>query len=90
MSERLHGATRLFPIIGDPIKYVDSPARLTRTGAHKLWTALLDAGVGEFVIHDVGESRAATLLGLLKRSDQGRVSAGPPKPRETAWRTSCC
>ncbi len=25
------GATRLFPIIGDPIKYVESPSRLTRT-----------------------------------------------------------
>lgn len=25
------GATRLFPIIGDPIKYVESPTRLTRT-----------------------------------------------------------
>ncbi len=25
------GATRLFPIIGDPIRYVESPARLTRT-----------------------------------------------------------
>jgi shikimate dehydrogenase len=28
---RLSGATRLFPIIGDPIKYVESPMRLTRT-----------------------------------------------------------
>ena len=25
------GATRLYPIIGDPIKYVESPMRLTRT-----------------------------------------------------------
>ena len=25
------GATRLYPIIGDPIKYVESPTRLTRT-----------------------------------------------------------
>jgi hypothetical protein len=25
------GATRLFPIIGDPIKYVESPTRFTRT-----------------------------------------------------------
>jgi shikimate dehydrogenase len=28
---QLSGATRLFPIIGDPIKYVESPMRLTRT-----------------------------------------------------------
>ena len=25
------GATRLYPILGDPIKYVESPTRLTRT-----------------------------------------------------------
>ena len=29
MLERLSGETRLFPIIGDPIKYVKSPERLT-------------------------------------------------------------
>ena len=31
MLNHLSGATRLFPIIGDPIKYVESPMRLTRT-----------------------------------------------------------
>ena len=31
MFGQLSGATRLFPIIGDPIKYVESPMRLTRT-----------------------------------------------------------
>jgi shikimate dehydrogenase len=31
MAHHLNGATRLFPIIGDPIKYVESPQRLTRT-----------------------------------------------------------
>jgi shikimate dehydrogenase len=31
MPGHLSGATRLFPIIGDPIKYVESPMRLTRT-----------------------------------------------------------
>lgn len=35
MSEYLDGATRLFPIIGDPIKYVESPVRLTRTFAER-------------------------------------------------------
>src|SRR5579875_2813867 len=29
--ERLNGATRLFPIIGDPVTYVESPVQLTRT-----------------------------------------------------------
>ena len=31
MLGNLSGTTRLFPIIGDPIKYVESPMRLTRT-----------------------------------------------------------
>jgi shikimate dehydrogenase len=31
MSNQLSGATRLFPIIGDPVKYAESPVRLTRT-----------------------------------------------------------
>ena len=35
MFDRLSGATRLFPIIGDPIKYVESPMRLTRTFAER-------------------------------------------------------
>ena len=35
MLDHLSGASRLFPIIGDPIKYVESPQRLTRTfGEH--------------------------------------------------------
>jgi shikimate dehydrogenase len=185
--DRLSGATRLFPIIGDPIRYVESPVRLTRTFGqrdyngicvpmqvpaddldavmagltasrnvdgilvtmpHKLtafahcatsserakmlgvvsvirrnrdgtWhgdmldglafvkaqkdhgarpegarvllvgaggagsaiaIALLEAGVGELVIHDADESRVATLLQLLSELGEGRVSAGPPDP----------
>ena len=31
MFNQLSGTTRLFPIIGDPVKYVESPVRLTRT-----------------------------------------------------------
>lgn len=31
MAARLDGATRLFPIIGDPIEYAESPTRLTET-----------------------------------------------------------
>ncbi len=29
MSHQLNGATRLYPIVGDPIKYAESPVRLT-------------------------------------------------------------
>jgi len=35
MFEQLSGATHLFPIIGDPVKYVESPVRLTRTFAER-------------------------------------------------------
>jgi shikimate dehydrogenase len=33
--DHLSGATRLFPIVGDPIKFVESPTRLTRTFAER-------------------------------------------------------
>ncbi len=33
MLDQLSGATRLFPIIGDPIKYAESPMQLTRSFA---------------------------------------------------------
>jgi shikimate dehydrogenase len=42
--------------------------------------ALLEAEVGELVIHDADESRVATLLELVSDLGQGRVSAGPPDP----------
>jgi len=35
MFDQLNGATRLFPIIGDPVKYAQSPVRLTRTFADR-------------------------------------------------------
>jgi shikimate dehydrogenase len=31
MLDQLNGATRLFPIIGDPVRYTESPVRLTRS-----------------------------------------------------------
>jgi shikimate dehydrogenase len=42
--------------------------------------ALLEAGVGELIIHDADEPRVATLIELLSGISQGRVSAGPPDP----------
>lgn len=33
MRDYLNGATRLYPIIGDPVRYAESPARLTRSFA---------------------------------------------------------
>jgi len=31
MPDHLNGATRLFPIIGDPVRYAESPVRLTES-----------------------------------------------------------
>jgi shikimate dehydrogenase len=35
VPDQLNGATRLYPIIGDPVTYVESPARLSRTFAQR-------------------------------------------------------
>ena len=35
MVDQLSGASRLFPIIGDPIKYVESPQRLSASFADR-------------------------------------------------------
>lgn len=35
MIDQINGATRLFPIIGDPVQYVQSPVSLTRTFAQR-------------------------------------------------------
>lgn len=35
MLDHLSGATRLFPIVGDPVEYVESPQRLTATFADR-------------------------------------------------------
>ena len=35
MSGQVSGASRLLPIVGDPITYVESPRRLTRTFADR-------------------------------------------------------
>ncbi len=35
MFQQLSGATRLYPIIGDPVRYAESPARLTSNFEHR-------------------------------------------------------
>lgn len=42
--------------------------------------ALLDAGVGELVVHDVSQSRMDALFTLLAVLGEGRLVAGPPDP----------
>ena len=39
MFSQLSGASRLFPIIGDPVEYAQSPVNLTRTFAERGQTA---------------------------------------------------
>ncbi len=42
--------------------------------------ALLEAGVGELIIHDADESRASCLHGVVAELARGRVSVGPADP----------
>ncbi|OOP60380.1 shikimate dehydrogenase [Arthrobacter sp. SRS-W-1-2016] len=42
--------------------------------------ALLEAGIGELIIHDADEARVAGLLELLAGFGNGRVTAGSPDP----------
>jgi shikimate dehydrogenase len=43
--------------------------------------SLLDAGVGELVVHDIDQSRAEALAELLAIKGAGRVRIGPADPR---------
>ena len=46
MLNHLNGATRLFPIIGDPIKYVESPVHLPRSFGARGHNAVYVPGAG--------------------------------------------
>lgn len=68
MLERLNGETRLFPIIGDPIIYVQSPARLTSGFAARGHSGIcvpmqVPEGELERVMH--GLTRIRNIDGLL-------------------------
>ena len=68
MLDHLNGATRLFPIIGDPIKYVESPAQLSRTFGERGRDAVcVPMQVPEAALDDVmrGLSATANVDGLL-------------------------
>jgi hypothetical protein len=40
MFNQLSGATRLLPVIGDPVRYAESPVRLTRTFEEREYNAM--------------------------------------------------
>ncbi len=42
--------------------------------------ALLDAGLGELVVHDIDERRMTALVHILNERNPGMVKAGPPDP----------
>jgi len=63
MSQQLNGESRLFPIIGDPIKYAESPVRLTSTFAERGHNGVcIPMQVG-------GEGLAAVMAGLTVTSN---------------------
>jgi shikimate dehydrogenase len=59
-------------------------ARVLQVGAggagSAIAIALLDAGVGELVLHDANQSRRDELVGFLLGLGRGRAVAGPPDP----------
>ena len=77
--DHLSGATRLFPIIGDPIEYVESPAQLTRTfGARGHDAVCVPMQVPQAALDDVMRGLAATpnVDGLLVTMPHKRTAVG--------------
>jgi shikimate dehydrogenase len=68
MFNQLSGATRLFPIIGDPVKYVESPVRLTRTFAergHNGMCVPMQVPAGDLDVVMAGLTATANVDGIL-------------------------
>jgi shikimate dehydrogenase len=62
MFNQLSGATRLFPIIGDPVRYTESPVRLTRAFEERDYNAIcIPLHVTEQSLDVVMSGLAATL-----------------------------
>ena len=68
MFGNLSGATRLFPIIGDPIKYAESPMRLSRTFAQRDFNGVcvpLQVPAGDLDAVMAGLAAAGNVDGIL-------------------------
>lgn len=79
MLDQLSGATRVFPIIGDPIRYVESPLQLTRTfGARGHSAVCVPMQVPEPALDDVMRGLSATLNvdGLLVTMPHKHTAVG--------------
>jgi shikimate dehydrogenase len=79
MLDHLNGATRLFPIIGDPITYAESPVRLTRSFAARGYNAVcVPMQVPAPALDDVlrGLSSTPNVDGLLVTMPHKRTAFG--------------
>src|SRR4051812_20453370 len=68
MFDRLNGATRLFPIIGEPIRYVESPMRLTRTFGERDYNGIcvpMQVPAGDLDVVMAGLTAARNVDGIL-------------------------
>lgn len=68
MFGQLSGATRLYPIIGDPVRYAESPARLTATFENRGHNGLcvpMQAGEGDLDAVMTGLTALANVDGVL-------------------------
>jgi len=77
--DQLSGATRLFPILGDPIKYVESPLQLSRTfGARGHNAVCVPMQVPEPALADVlrGLSATPNVDGLLVTMPHKHAAVG--------------
>ncbi len=79
MHDHLNGATRLFPIIGDPVRYTESPARLTRSfGARGHDAVCVPMQVPPAALDDVlrGLSATPNVDGVLVTMPHKRTAFG--------------
>ncbi len=68
MSHQLSGAARLYPIIGDPVKYAESPARLTanfESRGHNGLCIPMQVGEGDLNVVMTGLAALANVDGIL-------------------------
>jgi shikimate dehydrogenase len=73
------GATRLFPIIGDPVAHVESPARLTRTFAQRGPDAAcipVQVAAGHLVVVMAGLAVSGNVDGILVTMPHKRAAFG--------------
>jgi shikimate 5-dehydrogenase len=77
MLERLSGETRLYPIIGDPIRFVESPQRLTATFTERGHNGIcvpLQVPDGDLAVVMAGLARTPNVEGVLVTMPHKRLA----------------